>query len=52
MRVRLPILPPLPPVEAGTADALHERPGLLFEPKWDGFRCLAFRGSAASMASP
>src|SRR5687767_10135153 len=21
----------------------HEHPGLLFEPKWDGFRCLVFR---------
>jgi ATP-dependent DNA ligase len=38
---------PLPvttaPMEAHAADALPEGPGWQFEPKWDGFRCLAFR---------
>src|SRR3954452_10768778 len=38
---------PLPldtaPMEAKLVDALREEPGWQFEPKWDGFRCLAFR---------
>jgi ATP-dependent DNA ligase len=41
--IDLPIHPPFPPMEAR---AVHEMPrgdGSLFEPKWDGFRCLAFR---------
>lgn len=29
---------------AKTADALPTEPGFLFEPKWDGFRALVFRG--------
>lgn len=32
-----------PPMEAKLAEALPEGPGWQFEPKWDGFRCLAFR---------
>ena len=31
------------PMEARLADALPEGAGWWFEPKWDGFRCLAFR---------
>ena len=31
------------PMEARSAEALPEGPGWWFEPKWDGFRCLAFR---------
>jgi ATP-dependent DNA ligase len=31
------------PMEAASADALPDGPGWWFEPKWDGFRCLAFR---------
>jgi ATP-dependent DNA ligase len=38
---------PLPvgllPMEAQLVDELPEEPGWQFEPKWDGFRCLAFR---------
>ena len=30
-------------MEAESAAALPKGPGWLFEPKWDGFRCLAFR---------
>ena len=30
-------------MEARTASKLPEDPGWQFEPKWDGFRCLAFR---------
>lgn len=31
------------PMEAKSASALPDGPGWWFEPKWDGFRCLAFR---------
>lgn len=31
------------PMEAKSVDALPEDAGWQFEPKWDGFRCLAFR---------
>lgn len=31
------------PMEAASADALPEGEGWQFEPKWDGFRCLAYR---------
>src|SRR5215210_7925974 len=30
-------------MEAKLVDALPEESGWQFEPKWDGFRCLAFR---------
>ena len=33
----------LPPMEARLVDDLPAQPGWQFEPKWDGFRCLAFR---------
>ena len=33
----------LPPMEARLVDDLPEGPGWQFEPKWDAFRCLAFR---------
>jgi ATP-dependent DNA ligase len=38
----LPILPPLPPMLGRLARELPAD-GFLYEPKWDGFRCLAFR---------
>jgi ATP-dependent DNA ligase len=31
------------PMEARAVDAIPEDAGWLYEPKWDGFRCLAFR---------
>lgn len=34
---------PIAPMEARLADALPEGPGWQFEPKWDGFRCIAYR---------
>lgn len=35
-----------PPMESRTADALTEADGpWQYEPKWDGFRCLAFKGA-------
>jgi ATP-dependent DNA ligase len=37
------IKPGLAPMEAKLVDALPADPGWQFEPKWDGFRCLAFR---------
>jgi ATP-dependent DNA ligase len=39
----LPIQPGYPAMEARTADRLPEGPGWQYEPKWDGFRCIAFR---------
>ncbi len=36
----------MPPVKPMLAKAIYEvprHPGLLFEPKWDGFRCVVFR---------
>jgi ATP-dependent DNA ligase len=37
------ILETLEPMEARLANELPRGPGWQFEPKWDGFRCLAFR---------
>ncbi len=37
----------MPPMEARIADALPAGGGWQFEPKWDGFRCLAFRDGDA-----
>jgi ATP-dependent DNA ligase len=42
-----PIPPPIEPMLAKAADALPEGDGWLHEPKWDGFRVLAFRDGAA-----
>ena len=39
----LPVLPPLAPMEAKSVETLPTGTGWQFEPKWDGFRCLAFR---------
>jgi len=41
--IRLPIRPPYPPAEAKAVDEIPDGDGWLYEPKWDGFRCLAFR---------
>jgi ATP-dependent DNA ligase len=40
--MQLPITPPLAPMLARRADSLPTG-DYLYEPKWDGFRCLAFR---------
>jgi ATP-dependent DNA ligase len=40
----LPV-PPIEPMLAKIAEALPDGPGFLFEPKWDGFRALVFRGA-------
>ena len=39
----LAVAPGIEPMEAKLADGLPQEPGWQFEPKWDGFRCLAFR---------
>jgi ATP-dependent DNA ligase len=39
----LPIKPPYLPMEAETVDRIPEGEHWQYEPKWDGFRCLAFR---------
>src|SRR3954470_25052886 len=41
--MKLPIEPPFPPMEALLVDEIPEGPQWQYEPKWDGFRCLAFR---------
>jgi ATP-dependent DNA ligase len=43
MDFRLPIQPPLPPMEARSTGTLPVAGEWLYEPKWDGFRCLVFR---------
>jgi len=40
--INLPLRPPFPPVEAKSVDTIPEGDGWSYEPKWDGFRCLAF----------
>src|SRR5213596_1449606 len=39
----LPIKPPFMPMEAVSVSTIPEGPDWQYEPKWDGFRCLAFR---------
>ena len=39
----LPIHPPFPPMEAKSVKEIPEGKDWLYEPKWDGFRCLVFR---------
>src|SRR5436190_23931496 len=42
-RLSLPIRPPFPPMEAELVGEIPEGGDWLYEPKWDGFRCLAFK---------
>lgn len=42
-KLNLPIQPPYPPAEAKAVESLPHVSGWLYEPKWDGFRCIAFR---------
>jgi ATP-dependent DNA ligase len=39
----LPVLPPLQPMLGRLSRSLPVGQGLNYEPKWDGFRCIAFR---------
>jgi ATP-dependent DNA ligase len=41
--MNLPIQPPYLPMEARSADELPAGEEWQYEPKWDGFRCIAFR---------
>jgi ATP-dependent DNA ligase len=43
MRDKMPLQPPLPPMEARSAEQIPAGTGWQYEPKWDGFRCIAFR---------
>ena len=42
----LPLSPPIAPMLAKAADDIPSGEGWLYEPKWDGFRCLVFRDGA------
>jgi ATP-dependent DNA ligase len=42
-RIALPIRPPYPPMEAKLVEEIPRGDNWQYEPKWDGFRCLAFR---------
>jgi len=44
--MNLPVMPPVSPMLAKLARELPAADGLLYEPKWDGFRCVAFRDGA------
>jgi len=48
----LPLKSPVEPMLAKSADAVPRRAGLVFEPKWDGYRCIVFRdGDAVELQS-
>ncbi|MBA3896435.1 MAG: ATP-dependent DNA ligase, partial [Sphingomonadaceae bacterium] len=52
MSFERPIAAAISPMEAKLVDALPTDSGWQFEPKWDGFRCLAFRcGDAIDLTS-
>jgi ATP-dependent DNA ligase len=44
--VPYPIAPPIEPMLAKLADALPSEGSFLYEPKWDGFRAIVFRGAS------
>ncbi|MGA3351697.1 MAG: ATP-dependent DNA ligase [Acidimicrobiales bacterium] len=41
--MQLPVMPPVSPMLAKLSRQMPEAEGLLYEPKWDGFRCIVFR---------
>ena len=48
----LPLSPPLSPMLAKLSDGIPQGDGWLYEPKWDGFRCIVFRdGDDIELAS-
>ncbi|HAP75961.1 MAG TPA: ATP-dependent DNA ligase, partial [Acidimicrobiaceae bacterium] len=53
----LPLQPPIAPMLAKLADTIPAQPDdggatWLYEPKWDGFRCIVFRdGPSVELAS-
>jgi ATP-dependent DNA ligase len=42
------LTPPLPAMEARSVEEIPTGHGWQYEPKWDGFRCIAFREGAIS----
>jgi ATP-dependent DNA ligase len=46
MTVSFAIAPPIAPMLARLAEELPTGDGFLFEPKWDGFRAIVFRGES------
>src|SRR5207237_610148 len=42
-RIDLRLRPPFPPMEAKSVKEIPSGPDWQYEPKWEGFRCLAFR---------
>ena len=44
-----PIPPPVEPMLAQLAESLPEAGDFLFEPKWDGFRAIVFRGGGSDL---
>ncbi|MEV8512395.1 ATP-dependent DNA ligase [Dactylosporangium sp. NPDC051484] len=50
--MELPVLPPVEPMLAKSIPSLPSAPGMSYEPKWDGFRCIVFRdGDEVELAS-
>ncbi len=39
----LPVMPPVAPMLAKLSRQMPEGDGMIYEPKWDGFRCIVFR---------
>lgn len=51
-RLDLPIVPPYAPMEAKSVERIPSGEQWVYEPKWDGFRCLAYRaGDAVALQS-
>src|SRR5262245_55188524 len=46
VEIRYPIAPPIEPMLATLAEALPSSGEYLFEPKWDGFRAIVYRGDS------
>ncbi|WP_212841222.1 ATP-dependent DNA ligase [Catellatospora sp. IY07-71] len=48
----LPVNPPVEPMLAKPVSKLPTEPGMTYEPKWDGYRCIIFRdGDEVELAS-
>jgi ATP-dependent DNA ligase len=45
----IPVRPPYPPMEAEQVPAIPDGTEWQYEPKWDGFRCVAFREGAETV---
>jgi ATP-dependent DNA ligase len=43
LHVTLPLRPPYPPMDLAQVETIPDGTQWQYEPKWDGFRCLAFR---------